>query len=264
MPNKIVSAVNPKIKEIVRLKERKSKGLIVVEGHREISRALESGFVLKELFICRDYLKKEEQKEVLRKILLKNSPVVEVEAKVYDKISYGERQEGLLALFEPKHFSLESLKPTDKSLYLIIEEIEKPGNLGAILRTADAAGVNAVIVCDPKIDIFNPNVIRSSLGAIFTVKTISAKSEETLKFLRKNNFTICATTPGAKQIYTKANLLDRLAVVVGSEQKGLSDFWLNNADLKVSIPMNGQVDSLNVSTSTAVVLYEALRQRASG
>ena len=265
MQNKITSFTNPKIKDLIKLKEsseRKKRGLIIVEGYREIKRALESGFLLHELYLCREMLKKEEQREILTTLVLKNTVAIELDSKVYEKVSYGDRQDGLLAVFKPKEYSLNELKASDQSLFLVIEEVEKPGNLGAILRTADAGGVSAVIVCDVKTDIYNPNVIRASLGAIFTVKTLVVSKEEAFKFLKANSMMICATTPHTKLIYTDADLRKRLAVVVGSEQKGLSDFWLNCADLKIAIPMKGKVDSLNVSTSTAIVLYEALRQRS--
>ena len=148
------------------------------------------------------------------------------------------------------------------SLFVIVECIEKPGNLGAILRTCDGAGIDGVIICDGKTDIYNPNVIRASLGTIFSIKIVVSSNEEALKFLKTKNIKVCATLPLAKKVYTKEDLVNPLAIVVGSEQNGLTDFWVKHADLKVKIPMRGQADSLNVSASTAILLYEIIRQKS--
>jgi TrmH family RNA methyltransferase len=264
MQNKITSASNPRIKDIVRLKEgseRKKKGLILVEGHREIRLALENGFELVETYICRDFLKKETQKKVQRELILKNKPIYELDPNVYDKISYGERQEGLLCIFKFKQTEFNDLNIKNNALFVVLEEVEKPGNLGAILRSADAAGASGIIVCDQKTEIYNPNAIRASIGTIFTVPIVISSKDEALKFLKSNGIQVLAATPEGAIHYVKTDLKKPLAFVVGSEQNGLSEFWLKNADIKIKIPMKGQADSLNVSVSTAILLYECQRQR---
>ena len=264
MQNKITSPTNPHIKEIVRLKEgseRKKRGLILVEGHREIALALKNGFELVETLICRELIKKEDQEEVYRQIVLKNKPLWELPAKVYEKVSYGERQEGLLAVFKFKSAKLEDLKTKSNSLFVVIEEVEKPGNLGAILRSADSAGVDGIIVCDQKTEIYNSNAIRSSIGTIFSVPIVISTKEDALKFLKSKGIQSLAATPQASINYSQPDLKKPSAFILGSEQKGLSEFWLKNAGLKIKIPMKGQADSLNVSVSTAILLYECQRQR---
>ena len=264
MHDKITSTGNPRIKEIVKLKEhsaRKKSGLILVEGHREITRALESNVHLKEFFMCKDMIKTFEQRELIKKISLLGTPTIETFKDVYQKISYGERQEGLLAVCKANIFSLNDLPQKENLLFVVVEDVEKPGNLGAILRTADAAGVDGVIVCDLKTDVYNPNVIRSSLGTVFTNKIVVTSKDTAFQFLKSHQVTSVASTPSAPLSYTHANFNRSIAVIMGSEQNGLSDFWLKKASVQVKIPMKGKADSLNVSASTAVLLYEILRQR---
>ena len=180
---------------------------------------------------------------------------------VFEKMTFGHRHEGVLGVcLQPKK-SLKDIQFSKKPFLVAVESVEKPGNLGAILRTADAVGVDGLIVCDPVTDIYNPNVIRSSLGAIFSVCVVPATKEEALKFFKLNKVTICATLPQADKCYSSVDLNVPLALVMGSEEKGLSEFWQKNSDMAVYIPMKGKVDSLNVSVSAAVVLYETIRQR---
>ncbi|MCK5259817.1 MAG: RNA methyltransferase [Candidatus Omnitrophica bacterium] len=264
--DKITSLTNSRIKHVVQLRNRKQRvedGLTVVEGAREMTRAFEAGVVFKELYICVPLFEASQEVHLLvEKLTLKKIPVYETTQAVFSKISYGNRSEGILAVCAPRPVTFKNFSSKDLSLFVVVERVEKPGNLGAILRTCDGAGIDGVIICDGKTDIYNPNVIRASLGTIFSVKTVVSSNTEALKFLRSKNIKICVTLPRAKTVYTKAKLTSTLAVVVGSEQSGLTDFWAEHADLKVKIPMRGFADSLNVSACTAILLYEAIRQRS--
>ena len=266
MHDKITSLTNSKIKEIVKLREsaqRKKEQTIVIEGYREIDRAIDAEINFKEFYVCRYLVKSLAQKETLKKITALNKPIYETTSEVYEKISYGDRHDGLLALAQPKYCSFFDLPKKQDLFLLIIEQVEKPGNLGAILRTCDGVGVDGVIVCDIKTDLYNPNVIRSSLGTVFTTKTIVSSVQPTLDFLKSKAMKIIASSPDADLIYTQADFKGPVALIVGSEQEGLTRFVLSKANVKVKIPMRGSADSLNVSTSTAILLYEALRQRSS-
>ena len=180
---------------------------------------------------------------------------------VFEKMSYRDRPDGLLGVAEQRHFSLGDLVLKANPFLLIAESIEKPGNLGTILRSCDAAGVDAVIVCDPTPDIHNPNVVRSSIGTLFALPVLEADGKETLSFLQKHNISIAAATPHSDLEFTEANFTGPIAIAVGTEQLGLSDAWMKEADLKVRIPMFGAADSLNVASATTLMLYEVLRQR---
>jgi TrmH family RNA methyltransferase len=182
---------------------------------------------------------------------------------VFQKLSYRDRPDGLIAIASKNPLSLGSLKSRALPFYLIAEGIEKPGNLGTILRSSDAVKVDGVIVCDPCTDIYNPNVVRASVGTLFTQPVVEAEGEETFQWLKKQGITILAATPAADLDYTQANLNCPLAILVGTEQYGLSRRWLEGADMKVKIPMLGVADSLNVAMATTLLLYEAIRQRSS-
>ena len=260
---KITSSANPKIKRVVKLKNRSTRremGITVVEGVREIMRACEAGVEFKELYVCRELLKEQGQARLCESISDK-VPVYEMDKPVFGKISFGDRKEGILALCEAKLPEFSSIKVSPQPLFVVIENVEKPGNLGAILRTCDGAGVDALIVSDEATDIYNPNVIRSSLGTVFSVPIVQGDNAEVLNFLKQKKVKIVATSPEAGQVYFDAALEGALAIVVGSEQEGLSDFWLEQADVKVKIPMHGKADSLNASVSAAILVYEAVRQR---
>ncbi len=267
MPHdKITSLTNLKVKHVVQLRSRKQRiedGLTIVEGLREVARAFEGGVTFHALYICRELISESETVDVFIKELDNcKIPVYETTQSVFSKISYGDRSEGILAVCAPKTQSFKDLSSKASPLFVVVECVEKPGNLGAILRTCDGAGVDGVIICDGKTDIYNPNAIRASLGTIFSVSVVAGSKEETVEFLRSKNIKICAALPQAKTVYTDAPLTGALAIVVGSEKDGLTDFWGQQADLKVKIPMCGQADSLNVSASTAILLYETIRQRS--
>ena len=261
---KITSLQNPRVKNVVQLRERRQRnkqGATIIEGRRELERAIEADVVFKEFYWCPKLFAGFSRDPIYQKILSTQQLCFEVSKEVYAKMTYGEREEGLLGIGTPKYFSLDQLNLESCPLVLVIEDVEKPGNLGAILRTCDGAGVSGLIVCDEKTDIFNPNVIRASLGAIFSVPVTTATKTIVWQFLKNKGIKIVATSPQASLEYPQFNFKQPVALVVGSEQLGLSDFWLNKADVKIKIPMFGKVDSLNVSTSTAIILYEAIRQR---
>lgn len=262
--SKITSTANPQVKKIGRLRERKERdasGLTIVEGVAEVALALASDVVLKEVWTCLEMARSKEAGVVLEKLAKRAVPMFDTSRSVYEKISYGERQEGLLAVCETPRRSLADLKPTANPLYIVVEQVEKPGNLGAILRTCDSAGVNGLIVSDPKTDIYNPNVVRASLGTVFSCPVVAASNDDTLKFLKRYGAQVLAAVVEAKTVYTKIDMKTPLAIVLGTEHEGLSEFWLKNADLKARIPMKGAANSLNVSTTAAILIYEVLRQR---
>ena len=258
MALKIESPDNPRIKNIIKLRqssrERKAQGLFLIEGHREIGLALKAGLEITGLIYASEYIKRE--------LAIDEEKIMEVSKKVFDRISYRENPDGFLAVAKATEKKLESLELGANPLLVVLEAVEKPGNLGAILRTADAAGADAVIINDPKTDIYNPNVIRASQGAVFMVAAILSSIDETIKFFKNNGIKIFATAPNAKATYIGVNYNQGCAIVLGSENRGLSAKWLKAADEKIKITMLGQIDSLNVSVCAAVVLFEAARQRS--
>ncbi len=255
----ITSPQNPKIKNVVRLlekaAERREQNLTVVEGEREITLALHAGYTLQTLFVCREL-----HSQSLGFSVSKDT-ILEVSKPVFDKIAYRENRDGLVALVMPKKQTLETLKLRSNPFLVILESVEKPGNLGAILRTADAAQVDAVIICDPQTDLYNPNVIRSSIGCLFSTQVAVCTSDEALQWLKKKNIRSYAAALTATHFYHETDLAQPCAIVMGTEATGLSDNWLRNADDQIKIPMRGEIDSLNVSTSTAILVFEAMRQR---
>jgi TrmH family RNA methyltransferase len=214
-----------------------------------------------ELFFCPELFKEGTEKNLFSQCKKLNINLTECTIPVFKKISYREHPNGLLALAPQIHNSLEQLPTKNNMLIIVAESIEKPGNLGTILRSADAGGADAVIVCDRCTDINNPNVIRASIGTIFTVPVIETDSESAITWLKNNSIQILAATPQAVQLHTATNMSGSIAIAVGAEKPGLSATWLNAADIKVKIPMLGQADSLNVAASTTILIYEALRQR---
>ncbi|MBI3502353.1 MAG: RNA methyltransferase [Bacteroidetes bacterium] len=255
----IVSTSNPRIKNVIKLKEksseRKLQDLIVVEGAREILRAKENKFEIKTLFVC-DIVNQKRHKEIFSGI----HHLVRVSKEVFEKIAYRENSDGLLALIKSKHLRLSDIKLSANPILIILEAVEKPGNLGAIARTADGAGADAVIVCNAKTDIYNPNAVRSSIGCVFSKQIIAASSEEVQKFLEEKNITPYAAALTGKKNYTDIDFSMPCAIVFGTEAEGLSQTWLSFSE-QIKIPMSGKIDSLNVSTSCAVMVYEAVRQR---
>lgn len=258
----ITSLANKMIKDAASLKksgERKKCGLILIDGLREIEMALRSRLEIATLFYCPDLTAG--RTEMIKEISPEKR--VEISEAAFRKICYKENPDGFLAIAKPKPLELSELSLDDDALLVILENVEKPGNLGGIIRTAYAAGVDAVIVNSAQTDIYNPNVIRASEGHVFTEKVISAGVDETVRWLAKNKIrSFGAATIGAK-IYTDSDLSGRTAIVMGSEADGLSDEWLKKADELIKIPMRAGIDSLNVSVSAAVIVYEAVRQRGS-
>jgi TrmH family RNA methyltransferase len=257
----ITSLQNAKIKALKKLDkpaERKEQGLFLVEGLREVVLAKRGGYQIGQLFVCSELLKPQLEYSLQE---LNGIEKIEVTESVYRSVAYRESTEGILATVKLKSHTLADLTLQPNSLILVIEAVEKPGNLGAMLRTADAAGVDAVIICDNKTDLYNANVIRSSVGTVFTNTIAVSSSEETISFFKINNVAILAATPEAEIGYTKQNMTAAVAIVVGAEAEGLSSTWKNAATENVCIPMLGQIDSLNVSVSAALLLYEAVRQR---
>ena len=253
----ITSLQNPRVKQIVKLrddkKQRQREGLMLVEGHDEISLALAAGYRPRTLLTAPELIRRQ-----LRDI---STETLTVSPAVFEKISYRENPDGWLAIFPIPRVSLDDLKLGELPLVIVAESIEKPGNLGAILRTADAAGVDAVLVCDPRVDAYSPNVVRASRGTLFTVPVVETKSAQALVFLQRRGIQLLAATPSAEAEYTHQDLRRPLAVAVGTEDEGLSSLWMSHADVRVKIPMMGKVNSLNVSIAAALIVYEAIRQR---
>lgn len=260
----IESPQNPRVKDAVRLrknKERKSTGHTLVEGYREILRATQSGWTFHELYFCPELYMDLQAGELVSSIRKTGTPIFQCSEAAYRKMSYRDTPDGLMALSPLVGKKLDDLELPENPLLLIAEDLEKPGNLGTILRTADATGVDAVIVCDHKTDLNNPNVIRSSIGTIFFIPVAAATTDEVLAWLDKHGIQTIAAVPGATREYTEIDLLSGSAIIVGSEDEGLSETWKMRSSANVGIPMLGRNDSLNVSTAAAILLYEAVRQR---
>ncbi|HSX11009.1 MAG TPA: RNA methyltransferase [Chlamydiales bacterium] len=258
----ITSLQNPKVKEVVKLRDRRSReesGLFLIEGYRELKRALDAGRKVETLFYCPELFLGSNEESLRNQC--KAALHLECTKEVFAKISYRDRPDGLLAVAPQVHLKLSDLKLKERPFLVVAESIEKPGNLGTILRSCDAAGVDAVIVCDPTTDIHNPNVVRSSVGTLFTLPVLEADSEETLAFLKAHKIAVVAATPHAKLAFTETDFKVPLAIVVGTEQYGLTENWMKKADIAVRIPMFGVADSLNVASATTLLLYEVVRQR---
>jgi len=261
---KITSLQNPRVKTLVRLRERRDRdeaGLFLIEGYREVRRALEKAVRMKELYFCPDWFLGENEPALLEQAKAGGAQLFELSKEAFAKVSYRDRPDGLLAVAPQWRKGLRDLALSPRPFVLVVESIEKPGNLGTILRSADAAGVDAVIVCDPVTDVFNPNVVRSSTGVLFSVPLAVAESADVHAWLKEKGIRVVATTPDTPHLYTKTDLTGPLAIVMGSEQYGLSQFWLQEANALVRIPMAGQADSLNVAMATIITLFEAVRQR---
>ena len=259
---KITSVQNPKIKNLKRLEkagERKAQHLILIEGLREIVLAHRAGYEIESLFVCNEILK--EQKEYSLEEIRNQKSEIRISKPVYDSLAYRETTEGVIATAKPKNHSLEKLQLKTHPLILVIEAVEKPGNLGAMLRTCDAAGIDAVIICDAKTDVYNPNVIRSSIGTVFTNQIAVCETDEAIDFLKKNKIKTYAAELSAEKFHNEQNFRTGAAIVVGTEATGLSNEWMSAADEKIKIPMLGKIDSLNVSVSAGILLFEAVRQR---
>ena len=251
----IESLQNEKIKNLNRLitdnRFRKKSGTFVVEGKQENERALQFGFENVEFYIC----------ENIFGINHPEGKIHFVSSQVYEKLAYRGSSEGIIGIYKTKEFNLNEFSPKENASVIVVESVEKPGNLGAILRSCEAFGIDALIVTDTKVDFYNPNVLRSSVGCFFGMNVFSATNEETLAFLQENNFKIFTTfmDGSAEDLYQK-NFTERSALFFGTEHSGLSDFWLNKGD-NILIPMAGTIDSLNLSNAVAISCYEILRQK---
>ena len=263
----ITSAQNPKVKTLLELQEkskaRRREGLFVVEGARELLHCISTGYSVHSLFVCMDILSEEALNEIMAALAGKTFGCFSISKHIYEKVAYRGSTEGVIAELRCKSHSLEDLNMKENPLVVVLESVEKPGNLGAILRSADASGVDAVIVCDPLTDMYNPNLIRSSIGGIFTVQTAAASSEETIKWLKDRNIKIYTAQLQDSQWYYDTDMTKGTAIVMGTEATGLTDIWRKAADAHIKIPMLGKLDSLNVSVSAAILMYEAVRQRNS-
>ncbi|PKP50772.1 MAG: rRNA methyltransferase [Bacteroidetes bacterium HGW-Bacteroidetes-1] len=258
----ITSRANQQIKNIIKLQkssERRSQNLIVIEGLREIERALCSGWKIRTLYVCEALAEK--KMNLLEKKINTDCSVEYVSKEVFECIAYREGSDGFLALCNPILLQLEEVKLRTNPILLILEGIEKPGNLGAVMRTADAAGIDAVIVCDPQTDLYNPNIIRASLGCVFALQVIATTSEKAIGWLYKNHIPIFCTSLEASRDYLTTDFTSSCAIVLGTESTGLSDLWIKNANQNICIEMLGIADSLNVSVTAAIVVFEAIRQR---
>jgi TrmH family RNA methyltransferase len=253
---KITSINNTLVKDTVKLYDRSAReasGLFLIEGYREYQLAVQAGIKVETLFLCPDIFPDQP-----------NQDYIEVAPKVFERLTYRGSSGGLLAVCRQPKIKLDDIKnKTNQNLLIVVlDRIEKPGNTGAIMRTADAAGVDGVIVCDEITDIYNPNTVRASLGGLFTTKVVPCKSKEALAWIKGKNISIVASIPNADKSYTKTDLKKPVALIIGSEKDGLSEIWLKAADEKSGIPMQGSVDSLNASVSAALLIYEAARQRS--
>ncbi len=276
MSIRIASLQNPKIKFAVSLQKasvRKKEGLFLIEGIREIRLAMLSGYQFHTLFVCPSIIENgtaggpsgdpeiySGAKDVID-ILTGQVQILETSRDVFRKLVYREGADGLLAVARQVRLSFSDLNQCGNPLVLVVESVEKPGNLGAILRTADAAGVNAVLVCDSGTDIFNPNVVRSSLGTLFTVQIVCCSSKEAITWLKDMNIKIYTTALTASTPYHLIDYRGPSAIVAGTEATGVSAIWEDNSDANIIIPMFGKVDSLNVSAAASIIIYEAIRQR---
>ena len=261
----ISSPSNPRLKYVVKLRScsaRESSGEMIVEGYRECRRALDQGYRPHSIFHCPElYLKHENEDALVADCVRAGAEVFTCSRVCFEKIAYKERPDGLLMVGPHVSVTLADLKFPENALVIVTEAIEKPGNLGTILRSADAAKVAAVIVCDRTTDIHNPNVVRASTGTMFSVPIVEATSDEALRFLKARGFKILAATPHAEKLHFEVDLTGNVAIALGAEQYGLTAKWMDGAELRVRIPMLGLADSLNVSAAATILVYEAVRQR---
>ena len=298
MAELLTSAQNPKFKRLVALREksrlRRDEGVFVVEGRRELEHCVEAGFEVETVFVCREIAA--DWRLPSSDVSLRSTPpfaeltvppltmprvarssegsaspasttsseqpkTFELSKELYAKVAYREGTEGVMAIVKSRELRLDELQLGDKPLVMVLEGVEKPGNLGAVLRSADAAGADAVIVCDPLTDLWNPNLIRASIGAVFTVPTVCCSSQEAIAWLKARGIRILTAQLQDSSAYYDCDMTGPTAIVMGTEATGLTDPWRQAADAHVLIPMLGRLDSLNVSVSAAILLYEAVRQR---
>lgn len=260
----ISSIKNPLIKKIAayqaKSKERKADKIVLIEGKKETELAVSAGIHFSKILYCPSIISSDEARALVGK-QFDTAELYEVTEEVFSKISYRETTGGLYIIGEIDDKKLTDLPVRDDSLFIILEAVEKPGNLGAICRIGDAAKVDGIIICDPHTDVYNPNSVRSSLGCVFSNNVVSTNFESTIKWLRENNITSYAAELRASEFYHKYDYRGKSALVFGTEATGLTEKWIQNADHRIKIPMLGAIDSLNVSTSVSAMVFEALRQR---
>lgn len=268
MTIELASPSNPRLKHVVKLRTcaaREETGEMIVEGYRECRRALDRGYKPGAIFFCREmWLKNENEEALVEECARAGADLFACTRPCFTKIAYKERPDGLLMTGPHISVRLDDLKLGENALVMVTEAIEKPGNLGTILRSADAAGAAAVIVCDRSTDIHNPNVVRASTGTMFSVPIAEASGDEALAWLKARGFKILAATPHAEKMHFETDLTGKVAIALGAEQYGLTAKWMDGADIRVRIPMLGMADSLNVSAAATILAYEAVRQRISG
>ncbi len=265
----ITSARNPKIKQLAELQEksriRKELGMFVVEGRRELERCLRAGYREDSVFICPEivspsaHLSTEAIAADLK--LSPDTKLFEITPDIYSKLAYRDGTEGIVAEIKTRSYGLQDITLKENPLIVVLESVEKPGNLGAVLRSADAAAVDAVLVCNPLTDLFNPNLIRASLGAVFSVPMVACNSQEAIAWLKSKGIKILTAQLQDSSLYYDCDMKCGTAIVMGTESTGLTDSWRDAADAHIRIPMLGMMDSLNVSVSAAILLFEAVRQR---
>lgn len=255
----ISSTQNPRIKHLTALQQksqmRRQQHLAVVEGLRELQHCIAAGHKIKTIFYCPTLVHADSFNTT-------GCELIEVTKDVYEKIAYRGSTEGVIAVIEPLTFALHDLQIGDTPLIIVLEGVEKPGNIGAVLRSADAAQATAVVVCDPLTDLYNPNLIRSSIGAVFTVPCVLCTSEECIAFLKEHHIKILTAQLQDSDLYYDSDMKGPTAIVMGTESTGLTNVWRHAADAHIRIPMRGALDSLNVSVSAAILLFEAVRQRS--
>ncbi len=262
---KILSTKNEQVKHLVHLKDKRDRDRnqeYIIEGYRELFHAQSSGAKVKKIFYCPELFLGVNEMDLIHSF--KGVEMIECGEEPFMKMSYRDRPDGLIAIAEQSKLGVETLEKIlqkKNPFIVVVESIEKPGNLGSILRSCDATGVDALIVCDPKTDIHNPNVIRSSVGAFFLIPVFEMSSEEAIALLNKYKIAILATTPHTNHYYDDVSLITSVAIILGTEQLGLTPLWMNEATLKVKMPMLGTIDSLNVSNAASIMMYEVVRQR---
>ena len=260
----ITSLSNPRVKQLVRLRTRRERdrtGTFLIEGYRELAKAAQAMVQMREVYYCPALYLGTNEPELLARFTERGAAAIELGADAFRKVAYRDRPEGLLAVGEQFSTGLGQLDRS-AALVLVAESIEKPGNLGTMVRTADAAGADAVVVCDPTTDVFNPNAVRASIGSIFTIPVLTAETDETIAGLAARDIPSVATSPDATRAHWTADLRGPVAIVIGAEQVGLSSTWLGAANDVVGIPMAGAADSLNAAMAAGVMLFEAVRQRS--
>jgi RNA methyltransferase, TrmH family len=262
---RITSLQNPHVKNCVKLQQRKERDrqrVFLVEGYRAILCALENHHPLTTVYYAPELFYGRQEPALLRAAKRSSAALFEIAAGPFQKMAHAPRCDGLLALAPQIRRPLADYAPRPGALLLVAETVEKPANLGALIRSADGAGANGLIVCDPQVDIFHPDVLRASVGTFFSLPLLAAGSQEAIRWCRDHGILTLAATPQARVLYTQVDMRGPVAIAVGNEQHGLSRAWLEAADLGVKLPMNGQINSLNVGVAAAILLYEAVRQRA--